>query len=92
MQSHLQRLLSIKEYNTPVVLRHFIHTVLILAVFILSPQFASMGWAGVAVAPLATLMILTLLHIQDRIEAPFGKRVDDIHFAFIERIQERLLR
>ncbi|MBF0368842.1 MAG: hypothetical protein HQL52_05215 [Magnetococcales bacterium] len=92
MQYSFERLLSIKEHYTPVILRYYIQTALITAIFFLSPEFAGMGWLGVLASVLATGMILALLTIQDMIEAPFGTGMDNIHFAFIERIQQRLIK
>lgn len=87
-----ERLLAIKEYNTPVTLRRFVLYTLLIAIFVLSPEFARMGWMGVVGSYLITFMILALNRIQAVIEDPFGDAVDQIHFFFIERIQERLTR
>ena len=87
-----ERLLAIKEYNTPEALRRFVLYTLLIAIFILSPEFARLGLMGSVGSFLIALMILVLNRIQELIEDPFGDAVDQIHFEFIDRIQKRLIR
>ncbi len=91
MRFSMERLLSIKEYNTPETLRRFVYYALLMTVIIMSPEFARLQWLGVVTAFLISFMIVVLVTIQDMIEDPFGKATDDIRFEFIGRIQERLI-
>ena len=85
-----ERLLAIKEYNTPITLRRFVFYALFVAIFLLSPEFARMGWLGAVGSFLVATMIIVLSGVQEWIEDPFGYGIDKIHFEFIDRIQERL--
>ncbi|MEG3640563.1 bestrophin family ion channel [Magnetococcus sp. PR-3] len=92
MRYSFERLLAIKEYNTPSVLRGFLHSSLQVSMLILTPEFATMGWLGVPSAFLVAFMSVVLMDIQDQIEDPFGQDPDDIRFEFIDRVQARMLR
>ncbi len=92
MRNSIERILAIKEYNTPLTLRRFIHTAMVTTVLLLSPEFASMGWIGIVASILVTLMVQILSNIQEMIEDPFGEEVDDIHFEFIDRVRDRLVK
>nr|CRH08105.1 Conserved membrane protein of unknown function [Candidatus Magnetococcus massalia] len=90
MRFSFERLLAIKEYNTPNSLRQFLHWGLQLSMLILAPEFATMGWLGVPSSFLVAFMIVVLMDIQDHIEDPFGDNLDTIQFEFIDRIQQRM--
>ncbi|MBF0186400.1 MAG: hypothetical protein HQL50_00570 [Magnetococcales bacterium] len=92
MRMSMERLISIKEHTTPVTLRRFVYYALLVTVIIMSPEFADMEWFGVITAFLLTFMVVVLVTIQEMIEDPFGKAMDDVRFEFIGRIQERLIR
>ncbi|MBF0589150.1 MAG: hypothetical protein HQL53_08485 [Magnetococcales bacterium] len=92
MRFSMERLISIKEHNTPLTLRRFVYYALLVTVIIMSPEFAHLKWLGIVTAFLITFMVVVLVSIQEMIEDPFGKATDDIRFEFIGRIQERLMR
>ena len=85
-----EKLLTIKESRTPITLRFFIALSLIIALFVLAPQFAYFGYYGIAsVAIVATILVL-LIRIQDMLEHPFGEDPDDISFEFSLRMEKRI--
>lgn len=86
----IEKLISIKEHNTPKMLRNFLNNCLMMSVFVLSPEFSTMGYYGIFSAFIVSIMIIALLAIQDAIEDPFISEVDEIHFRFIDRLKIRL--
>ncbi len=84
-----ERLLSIKEHRTPKVLRSFLQISLVLSMFILAPEFANLGNFGVFLSGFVSLLLASLIEIQNKIEYPFQDDVDDVKFEFLSRFEKR---
>jgi len=85
-----EKLLTINESRTPITLRLFIALSLILALFVLAPQFAQFGYYGIFSAAIVSTILVLLIRIQDMLEHPFGDDPDDINFEFSERMETRI--
>ncbi len=85
-----EKLLMIKEHRTPRVIRYFLRFALIISVFILAPEFATLGYFGVFTAGVVAFLLASLIEIQRMIEYPFDQDLDDIRFRFLERFEERV--
>ena len=85
----IEKLLMIKEKRTPLSLRLFVAVVLVVALFVLAPQFALFGYYGVAVSAIVSMVMVLLIRIQHMLEHPFGDDIDNIKFRDIERLYGR---
>lgn len=83
-------MVSIKEYRTPKILRDFLKLTLLVSVFILSPDFAQIGWYGIIVSGLVAWFFTSLIVIQSQIEYPFRNHVDDFHDEYLDRFNDRV--
>ena len=86
----IEKLLMIKEKRTPLSLRLFVAMVLVVALFVLAPQFALFGYYGVVSSAIVSTVMVLLIWIQNMLEHPFGNGVDDIEFRDVERFYKRL--
>lgn len=84
-----ERLLSIKEHRTPRILRVFLQVALMLSMFILAPEFANLGYFGIFLSALVSLLLAYLIEVQNKIEYPFQNDLDDVKFEFLERFEKR---
>ena len=91
-QMHLaiEKLLMIKGKRTPLSLRLFVAVVLVLALFVLAPQFALFGYYGIATSAIVSTVMVSLIFIQDMLENPFGDDIDDIKFRSTDQLYGRL--
>ena len=85
-----EKLLTIKEYRTPVVLRMFLQFSLGLSVFVLAPEFAILGIWGIIMSMVVAFLLISLIEIQNMIENPFDNHIDDVQFEFLSRFSDRL--
>jgi hypothetical protein len=85
-----EKLLSIKEHRTPLVLRNFLQFSLFISVFVLAPEFAQLGILGIFSSILVSFIVAVLIRIQNMIENPFESGMDDVNFEFLDRFTERL--
>ena len=86
----VEKLLMIKEKRTPLSLRLFVAMVLVIALFVLAPQFALFGYYGVVASAIVSTVMVLLIWIQDMLEHPFGNDIDHIEFRDVERFYGRL--
>ena len=85
-----ERLLSIKQYRTPIILRLFLEFSLGLSVFVLAPEFASLWYWWLLSSFIIAFLLISLIHIQRWIEHPFWDDIDDVKFEFINNFVKRL--
>lgn len=85
-----EKLRAIKENRTPKSLRIFIDWALVTGVFLLTPQFASLGSYGIGVAVIVMIVLLVLIKVQKMLEHPFGKDMDDIDLRLREKARQRI--
>ena len=85
-----EKLLTVKERRTPLALRLFMTLALIVALFVLAPQFALFGYYGVLSAAIVSIVMVVLIWIQNMLEHPFGEDADDILFDFSKRMANRV--
>ncbi len=86
----VEKLLMIKEKRTPLSLRLFVAMVLVVALFVLAPQFALFGYYGVVTSAIVSIVMVSLIWIQNMLEHPFGDDIDHIEFRDAERFYGRL--
>lgn len=87
-----EKLAAIKEHRTPQMLRNFLKVTLALSVFVLAPEFADLGYWGIMMSVLITLLLMVLIAIQEKIEHPFDEDLDDVSLDFVDRFERRLER
>lgn len=85
-----ERLLTIKENRSPLALRFFMSFALIISLFVLAPQFAAFGYFGIGAVVIISIIMVSLIRIQNDLELPFGADLDDISFEFGERFKQRV--
>jgi hypothetical protein len=85
-----EKLMTIKEYRTPIILRMFLQFSLGLSVFVLAPEFAVLGQWGIAMSMIVAFLLISLIEIQNMIENPFSGDIDDVQFEFLSRFSDRL--
>ena len=87
-----EKLAAIKEHRTPQMLRQFLKVTLTLSVFVLAPEFADLGYWGIMMSILITMLLMVLIAIQEKIEHPFDEDLDDVSLDFVDRFERRLER
>ncbi|HLC14690.1 MAG TPA: hypothetical protein VJL89_00485 [Thermodesulfovibrionia bacterium] len=85
-----EKLIAIKEYRTPVILRLFLQFSLVLSTFVLAPEFANIGTWGIAMSTTVSFLLISLIEIQNMIEQPFKGQLDNVQFEFLTRFEDRL--
>ena len=85
-----EKLAAIKEHRTPQMLRTFLKVTLTISVFVLAPEFADLGYWGIAMSMLITMLLMVLILIQEKIEHPFDEDLDDVSLDFVTRFEHRL--
>lgn len=86
----LERLIAIKEYRTPLILRLFLQISLVISTFVLAPEFAILGMWGIIMSTTVSFLLISLIEIQNMIEQPFRGPLDNVQFEFLSRFEDRI--
>lgn len=85
-----EKLLAIKEYRTPLILRLFLQFSLVVSTFVLAPEFAILGKFGIFMSSTVSFLLISLIEIQNLIEQPFKGPLDNVQFEFLARFEDRI--